>query len=61
MRLLLTEAMRKLTEGVPAVVSVIGKRYMAAELAPKMLGERAVVYSNVGMTKAEREGEWRVE
>lgn len=57
----LTQAMSELTNGAKAVVSVIGKRYTAVELAPKMLGARACVFNNVGMTEAERKGEWRVD
>lgn len=61
-RLNLVQAIRKLTEGkVTAIVSVIGKRYTTAELQPKMLGGHACVINSVGMTEAERKGEWRVE
>ncbi|KQL18811.1 hypothetical protein AN957_09660 [Cytobacillus solani] len=56
----LVEAIRALTTGDTAIVSVIGRRYTIAELAPKMIGENACVYNNVGMTEAERKGEWRV-
>lgn len=58
----LVEAVRALTNGATAVVSVIGKRYTAAELAPiNFIGKHAVSYNNVGMTEAERKGEWRIE
>ncbi|MEH7521741.1 hypothetical protein V7149_00440 [Bacillus sp. JJ1503] len=57
----LVEAISELTTSTPAVVSVIGKRYTAAELAPRMIGEKACVFNVVGMTEAERKGEWRVE
>ncbi|WP_102271340.1 hypothetical protein [Cytobacillus massiliigabonensis] len=64
----LVEAIRALTNGATAVVSASGKspgfpgrRYTAAELAPKMIGENAAVFNNVGMSEAERKGEWRVE
>ncbi|MDQ0270791.1 hypothetical protein [Cytobacillus purgationiresistens] len=57
----LPQAMNAIANGAPAVVSVIGRRYTADELQPKMIGGHAAVFKNVGMTKVEREGEWRVE
>ncbi|WP_102273211.1 hypothetical protein [Cytobacillus massiliigabonensis] len=58
----LVEAIRALTNGASAAVSAIGKRYTAAELAPiNFIGKHAVSYRDVGMTEAERKGEWRVE
>lgn len=57
----LVQAIHALTEGATAAVSVIGKRYTVAELAPKMIGGHACVFNNVGMTKGEREGEWRID
>jgi hypothetical protein len=56
----LTQAIIALTRGATAVVSVLGKRYTAAELAPKQLGQSAVVFNRVGMTEAERKGEWKI-
>lgn len=56
----LTKAIHVVASGA-AVVSAIGRRYTAAELAPKLLGKHAASFNSVGMTKAEREGEWRIE
>lgn len=58
----LTEAIHVLVEGKGnAIVSEIGNRYTKAELQPKKLGAYAAVSNNVGMTKVERRGVWRVE
>jgi hypothetical protein len=56
----LTEAVISLSKGATAVVSVLGKRYTAVELAPKQLGQSAVVFNRVGMTEAERKGDWKI-
>ena len=57
----LTEAIHALVDGKGnVIVSVIGKRYTVAELQPKKIGARAAVINDVGMTKVERRGEWRV-
>ena len=57
----LTQAINALANGSPAVVSVAGKRYTADELKPRMLSEHVAIFNDVGMTKVEREREWRVE
>ncbi|MEK3887312.1 hypothetical protein [Bacillus sp. FSL K6-3431] len=57
MKLGLTKAIEATTQG-KTVVSVIGKRYTAAQLNGKMLGKHAAVFDDVGMAKREREGEW---
>ncbi|MEK5109903.1 hypothetical protein MHI57_24890 [Cytobacillus sp. FSL K6-0129] len=57
----LTQAMNALANGAPAVVSVSGKRYTAVELKPRMLSEHVAIFNDVGMTKVEREREWRIE
>ncbi|NYV67621.1 hypothetical protein HYI36_20285 [Bacillus sp. Gen3] len=58
--MLLTQAIHATLNG-HTVVSTIGRRYTAEELQPKMLGEHAAVFNDVGMTAEERKGEWRVE
>lgn len=57
----LTQAMSAIANGAPAVVSFLGKRYTAEELQPRMIGGHAAVFNDVGMTKDETKGEWRVE
>jgi len=58
----LTEAIHALIDDKgTTIVSEIGVRYTKAELQPKKLGSRAAVSNDVGMTKVERRGEWRVE
>lgn len=57
----LTEAILAVVDGASAIESVIGKRYTAEELQSKKLGGHAAVFNDVGMSKKECEGEWRVE
>lgn len=58
----LTEAIHALVDGKgSAIISDAGKRYEKSEMNPKKLGERAAVFNNVGMTKEERRGAWKVE
>ena len=58
----LTEAIHALIdEKASAIMSIVGKRYEKSEMNPKKLGERAAVFDNVGMTKEERRGAWKVE
>ena len=57
----LTEAIHALVDGKGnAIVSEIGNRYTKAELQPKKIGKYAAVSNDVGMTKEERKGAWRV-
>jgi len=58
--MLLTQAIHALVDGAPAIVSVIGKRYTIAELAPKKLGDHVAVFNDVGMKKEEMKGDWIV-
>jgi len=58
----LTEAIHVIVDGkANAIVSEIGKRYTRAELQPKKLGRYAARINDVGLTKVERRGAWRVE
>lgn len=57
----LTQAMNALANGAPAVISVIGKRYTAVDLQPRMLSELVAIFNDVGMTEIERKKGWRVE
>ncbi len=58
----LTEAIHALVdEKGNAMVSEIGNRYTVAELQPKKIGGHAAVINDVGLTKVERRGAWRVE
>ncbi len=58
----LTEAIHALVDGKGnAMVSEIGNRYTVAELLPKKIGEYAARFNDVGLTKVERRGAWRVE
>lgn len=58
----LTEAIHALVDGRGnAIVSEIGNRYTVAELQPKKIGEYAARINDVGLTKVERRGAWRVE
>jgi len=62
MKLGLTKAIEATTQGhAVAIVSYIGKRYTAEEINGKMLGKHAAVFDDVGMTKKEREGAWRID
>lgn len=58
----LTEAIHALIDGqAVAIVSITGKRYTRSELEPKKLGSYASVINDVGMTKEERKGAWRID
>ena len=58
----LTEAIHAIVDGqADAIVSVIGKRYTKAELAPRKLGTQSAIFNDVGMTKEEYKGAWRIE
>lgn len=58
----LTEAIHALVDGKGnAIVSEIGNRYTVAELEPKKIGGHAAVINDVGFTKVERRGAWKVE
>lgn len=58
----LIEAMHALVDGKGnVIVSVIGKRYTVAELQPKKIGGHAAVINDVGLTKIERRGAWKIE
>ncbi|MFS0643865.1 hypothetical protein [Siminovitchia sp. 179-K 8D1 HS] len=58
----LTEAIHAIIdERTNAIVSVVGKRYTKAELQPKKLWKYAAVIKDLGMTKEEQKGMWRVE
>ncbi len=58
----LTKAINALVDGKgSAIISEVGNRYTVAELQPRKLGGQAAVFNDVGMSKIERRGEWRVE
>lgn len=44
-----------------AVVSAIGKRYTAADLAPTWYGNHYASCNIAGMTSIEIKGEWRID
>lgn len=58
--MLLIDAINEVAKG-HAVVSVIGKRYTDAELAPVWVGEHYASFNRAGMTATEIKGEWRID
>lgn len=57
----LIEAIHALVDGKGnAIVSEIGNRYTVAELQSKKIGGHAAVINDVGLTKIERKGAWRI-